>query len=112
MSTRVRVVVWLGLMFLTGLIAVFTWMPFPAIHPLLMLLPFVAGLLTMWVWNNLRVHLGIEMDGMDREKIGEGDKHKRPGSDRLARLVESLDEDEIVELETLLAAHESIDRRA
>ncbi len=103
MSVRVRGVVWLGLMFFMGLIAISIWtVSWLEIHPflMLMLLPFAAGILTMWVWSNLRV--GIQMGGADRAKREGTDKYKRPDFSRLTRLVEDLDEDEAIELETLL----------
>lgn len=61
------------------------------------ILALVAWASTRAIWQGAR---------SDAEPIQDAEKTKRSNRERIGRLVEALDEDEIVELETLLLARE------
>jgi membrane protein implicated in regulation of membrane protease activity len=71
-----------------------------------LILIFALFLVGMAGFSTSRIWQGAAARGLDHDAERQAHKAKRDLSGRIARLVESLDEDEIVELETLLLARE------
>ena len=100
------VVIWVAYMAIMGVLVVFggsraSSLSADVVFAVALVCSLAAGLSTYGVWDKARggVVLPPETDRQAR-------KTKRVDRGRIGRLLEDLDEDEIVELETLLAARE------
>jgi membrane protein implicated in regulation of membrane protease activity len=106
MRNWLRILIWLGIMFVMGMIVSLSAGPW-ASTGLLFFIPMLAGLITMIMWQVMEIRVSPKSEARRAEPV-KSKRHRADyhQADRLQRLVDDLDQDELIELETLLLARE------